>query len=169
MMRKIDIQKLSQRYTVRQLEMQDVQMILCFCEQNTQYYEYCGKEPSVELIEQDLTVAPPGIPMAQKHYIGFFEQDRLLAVMDLVDGYPDPEYAFIGFFMMDSKRQGRGIGTMIISEALAYLRQNGFQKCRLGIDRDNPQSNHFWKKNGFQVIQEVEREDGTILVAEKLL
>ena len=32
----------------------------------------------------------------------------------------------------------------------------------------NPQSNHFWKKNGFEVVKEVAREDGVILVAEKL-
>jgi hypothetical protein len=39
----------------------------------------------------------------------------------------------------------------------------------LGIDKENPQSNHFWKKNGFDVIRVVEREDGTILVAKKQL
>ena len=41
--------------------------------------------------------------------------------------------------------------------------------CRLGIDKDNPQSNRFWKKNGFEVIREVKQENGTVLVAEKNL
>ena len=39
----------------------------------------------------------------------------------------------------------------------------------LGIDKENPQSNHFWAKNGFSVIREVEQDEGTILVAEKCL
>ena len=39
----------------------------------------------------------------------------------------------------------------------------------LGIDKNNPQSNHFWRKNGFEVIREVVQEEGTILVAEKEL
>lgn len=38
-----------------------------------------------------------------------------------------------------------------------------------GIDKDNPQSNHFWRKNGFEIIREVEIEEGMILVAEKQL
>jgi len=52
---------------------------------------------------------------------------------------------------------------------LKYLSEQGFKKCQLGIDKDNPQSNHFWRKNGFEVIREVEIEEGLILVAEKQL
>ena len=89
--------------------------------------------------------------------------------MDLVDGYPSCDYAYIGFFMMDYELQGKGIGSIIISEALEYLHEQGFQKSQLGIDKDNPQSNHFWRKNGFEVIREVEIEEGIILVAEKQL
>ena len=43
------------------------------------------------------------------------------------------------------------------------------KRVLLGIDKENPQSNHFWTKNGFSVIKEVEQEEGTILVAEKIL
>ena len=166
-MHKIDINKFSNRYDVRKLTLNDVQMIYTFCKRNTQYYKYCGKELTIELIEKDLKITPPGIPIEQKYYIGFFNQNTLVAVMDLEDGYPNDDYIYIGFFMMDYDLQGRGIGSMIISEALDYLHKQGFQKCQLGIDKDNPQSNHFWRKNGFEVIREVEMEDETILVAEK--
>ena len=40
---------------------------------------------------------------------------------------------------------------------------------RLAIDKGNPQSAHFWKKNGFIVIKEVDREGWTVLVSEKQL
>ena len=168
-MKKIEIKKLSKRYDVRKLNSDDVQLLYTFCKRNTQYYEYCGKELSVELIEKDLEITPPGIPNEQKYYIGFFDTGKLVAIMDLVDGYPDYDYAYIGFFMMDYELQGKGIGSVMISEALEYLREQGFQRSRLGIDKDNPQSNHFWRKNGFEVIREVETEEGIILVAEKQL
>ena len=168
-MEKIDIKKLSKRYDVRKMNLEDVDMIYTFCKSNTQYYEYCGKELSIELIERDLQITPPGIPMEQKYYIGFFENRTLVAIMDLEDGYPDSSYAYIGFFMMNSELQGKGIGSQIISEALDYLRGLGFKKCQLGIDKENPQSNHFWRKNGFEVIREVALEEGVILVAEKQL
>jgi len=166
-MHKIDIKKFSNRYDVRKLHLNDVDLIYSFCKSNTQYYEYCGKEPSVELIERDLEITPPGIPIEQKYYIGFFDDTKIVAVMDLEDGYPDDDYVYIGFFMMDRELQGNGIGTQIISDVFEYLRELGFQKCMLGIDKDNPQSNHFWRKNGFEVIREVEQEEGVILVAER--
>ena len=168
-MKSIEIKKLSEKYDIRKLNFDDVEMIYTFCKSNTQYYKYCGKELSIELIERDLRITPPGISLEQKYYVGFFEEGKLVAVMDLEDGYPDEDYAYIGFFMMNREMQGNGIGTQIVTEVFKYLKELGFQKCQLGIDKENPQSNHFWIKNGFEVIREVIQEEGTIFVAEKQL
>ena len=165
----IDVEKLSDAYQVRRLGLNDAGDILAFCQRNTQYYAYCGAAPSIELIEHDMKTAPPGIPMAQKYYIGLYQETTLIAIMDLIGGYPDSNSVFIGFFMMNSDLQGRGIGSQIIATAFHALKMLGFSKCLLGIDKANPQSNHFWRKNGFQVIREVAQKDGTICVAEKQL
>lgn len=82
-MKKIEIRKFSKVYDVRKLNINDVEMIYTFCKSNTQYYEYCGKDISTELIERDIKITPPGIPMEQKYYIGFFENNLLVAIMDL--------------------------------------------------------------------------------------
>lgn len=166
-MKALDIQKLSSDYDVRRLGQEDAEMIFALCQKNTQYYAYCGMTSSLEQIEQDLRVPPPGIPKEQKYYVGFFENGELAAVMDLIDGYPTCAHAFIGFFMLGIERQGRGIGSRIINETLEHLREIGFEKCQLGIDKGNPQSSHFWRKNGFVVIREVEMGIGTILLAER--
>ena len=168
-MRKIEIRKLSKKYDVRKLNLDDVEIIYTFCKSNTQYYQYCGKNISKELIEHDIRITPPGIQMEQKYYIGFFENSMLVAIMDLIDGYPNSNSAFIGFFMMNRTLQGVGIGSRIISEVLNYLKEQSFEKCQLGIDKDNPQSNYFWRKIGFELIREVVQEEGVILVAEKQL
>ena len=47
----------------------------------------------------DMTITPPGFTQKDKYFFGFFENQTLIAVMDLVDGYPMPEIAFIGLFM----------------------------------------------------------------------
>lgn len=168
-MRKLEINNFSSEYDVRQLNFEDVEMIYTFCKSNKQYYKYCGKEISIELIKSDLDITPPGISMEQKYYIGFFDDNNLIAIMDLIDGYPDSNYVYIGFFIMNFKLQGNGIGSKIVLEVLEYVHKQGFQKCQLGIDKDNPQSSHFWSKNGFEVIREVKIKEGTILVAEKEL
>ena len=165
-----EAEKLSSVYGVRCMCDGDADMILELCLSNDQYYRYCGRQPSRELILDDLNVTPHGIPVSSKYYVGFFEEGgRLAAVMDLIDGYPDRETAYIGFFMVRKDLQGRNVGTGIVGEVCGYVRQKGMTRMMLGIDKDNPQSNHIWKKNGFSVVREVRQEQGTVLVAEKVL
>ncbi len=165
----LDISKLSSRYSVRRMDDSDADTILDFCLQNAQFYRYCGKQPSRELVLSDLHITPPGIDAASKYYVGFYDNADLVAIMDLIDGYPDGNSAYIGFFMMNARLQGRQIGSGIVREVFRYLKEAGLSAVRLAIDKGNPQSTHFWKKNGFLVKREVERDGWTVLVAEKTL
>ena len=171
-----DLSKLSTQYRARYMDDSDADALLNFCLQNDQYYRYCGKQPSRELILHDLHITPPNTSADAKYYVGFYDGDILVAIMDLIDGYPDSNTAFIGFFMMNRQLQGRQIGTSIIQELFLYLKETGLKRVLLGIDKENPQSNAdkenpqsnaFWAKNGFSVIREVEQEEGAILLAEK--
>ena len=117
----IDLTKLSRRCRVRVLRDADADAILALCRANTQYYAYCGRQTSREEILRDLHITPPGKTLADKYYVGFFDGDSLVAVMDLIDGYPEERDCFIGFFMMNKSLQGRGIGSEIIGEVCACL------------------------------------------------
>ena len=85
----------------------------------------------------------PGMDLSSKYYIGFFHDEELVAVMDLVDGYPEPVIAYIGLFMVDIRRQGQNIGSAIIRDVESYLKKVGIKKVRLAINKGNPQSTHF--------------------------
>ena len=166
----INLNELSDIYTVRKLDLNDAEMLYAFCKKNPQYYEYCGLEDSLEDIRRDLQICPPNTAKEQKYYIGFFEGETMMAVMDLIAGYPNEETAFIGFFMMNGDFQGLGLGSKIIEKALNALKNQGFARCRLAIDSGNPQAKHFWLKNGFCIVQEVRQENGReLLVSEKEL
>ena len=60
-------------------------------------------------------------------------------------------------------------GTTIISETVDYLRTIGKNAIRLAIDKGNPQSSYFWKKNHFEVISEADVNGWPKLVAERKL
>jgi ribosomal protein S18 acetylase RimI-like enzyme len=165
----IDISMLSNQYIIRRLNDSDTDDILDFCQKNTMYYQYCGAEISKDQVLNDLHITPPGVDIADKYYVGFFNGEEMVAVLDLIDGYPEPAIGYIGFFMMNVALQGKKIGSAIIQDVCSYLKQIGKTAIRLAIAKDNPQANHFWKKNGFTVIKEVERDGWTILVAEKKL
>ena len=74
--------------------------------------------------------------------------------MDLILGYPTDEIVFIGLFMTNIRYQNRGVGSDILRGVCNCLKLSGFKKVRIGVDKENPQSNSFWKKNGFYIIAE---------------
>ena len=165
----INVLELSKKYEVRKLGDLDAESVLDLCFGNAQYYRYCEAEPTIEQVLNDLHITPPNISMSDKYYVGFFEDKTLVAVMDLIDGYPNADIVYIGFFMMNPIYQGKQIGTAIIEEVADHLRSIGKTAVRLGIDKGNPQSTHFWKKNGFKIISEADVNGWVKLVAEKQL
>ena len=166
----MNIQFLSNRYTIRDLLPQDAEMVCEVLKKNTTFYKYHPPMVTIESILEDMEALPPNKEYEDKHYIGFFGEGALVAVMDLIEHYPNQETALLGFFAMNSDLQGQGIGTQIISDSVAYLAQVGFKKVRLGIDKGNPQSKAFWLKNGFGFTGEEYESDGSvILVMERKL
>ena len=86
--------------------------------------------------------------------LSFFEDEILVAIMDLIIDYPIKNTAFIGFFMIDVMYQNKCIGTNIINEVKCYLKELNYEKIRLGVDKENQQSYNFWLKNKFNSVNE---------------
>ena len=166
----MEIQRLSNQYSVRALLPADAEMVYEALRNNTIFYEYHPPMVTVESILEYMEALPPNKGYEDKDYIGFFWNDVLVAVMDLIEHYPQQGTVLLGFFAMNANLQGQGIGTAIISECVEYLAQLGFEKVRLGIDKGNPQSKAFWLKNGFSFTgEEYESNGSTILVMERKL
>ena len=148
-MQQIDLEKLSTGYSVRRLEKADVPSILSLCGKNKLYYEYCPPFVTEQSILDDMTALPPGTTSDDKYYVGFFDGNKLVAVLDLISGYPEKDTAYIGFFMTDVSVQCKGIGSRIIKSVCLFLCGKGFSAIRLCWVQGNPQAEHFWHKNGF--------------------
>ena len=69
--------------------------------------------------------------LSDKYYVGFYRGEDLIAVMDLIEGYPKKSVAFIGFFMTDVSIQKNGIGTKIIKNICNYLKTLKFYSVQL--------------------------------------
>ena len=166
----MDLSLLSGRYHVRPLTESDISEILALCSGNPLFYEHCPPFVTEKSIREDMALLPPGKKLESKHYLGFFDRKRLAAVLDLIEEYPEPETAFVGFFMLDRSLQGRGEGSRIVMELFAALAGMGFRSVRLAWVQTNPQAECFWKKNGFQVLGVRSFEDGPpVVYAERKL
>ncbi|MGN0597762.1 MAG: GNAT family N-acetyltransferase [Ruminiclostridium sp.] len=143
----LDLQSFSDKYSVRRLAESDAETVFALCSKNALYYEYCPPFVTRESVIDDMNALPPGKTFDDKYYAGYFDGDKLIAVLDLIVGYPNDKIAFVGFFMTEITVQGRGVGTEIIDSLCRYLCSVGFDSVRLAWVKGNPQAEHFWLKN----------------------
>ena len=84
----MQLQSLSRRYTVRQLMETDVDAMLALCSGNPQFYRYHPPMATKASILDDLQAVPPGKTLSDKYFIGFYDGETLVAMMDLITGQP---------------------------------------------------------------------------------
>ncbi len=164
----MNIENLSKNYLVRPLTESDTDAIYNLSMGNPLFFEYCPPFVTRQSILQDMKALPPKVTYADKHYVGFFAEEKLVALLDLITHYPNPATAFIGLFMVAQEEQGKGIGSAIVADCAAELRALGFGRIRLAFAKGNPQSEAFWQKNGFHRTGEEYAQEGyTAVVMEK--
>lgn len=164
----MQISGISSKYEVRKLTDKDVDVIYELAVENPLYYKHCPPEVSKDGIRAGMKALPPRKTYADKYYIGFWKENQLIAVMDLILKYPNEETAFVGFFMMAKEAQGCGNGTAVITEFCSYMKSQEYSFVRLGYAKGNPQSKAFWTKNGFEKTGiEYDNEAYTVVVLER--
>ena len=137
---------------------------------NQYYFAYFGMEPGRERLRLDMTMRPDGCSPQQKHFIAYCMGEEPIAILDLIEGYPDRDTCYIGLFMVHDSYSGRGIGNSVISELCAALQRLGFSAVRLAYGKDYTKAAHFWTKNGFVPLREALHEEyGNLIVAERRL
>lgn len=163
-----DIRGLSENFEVRVLNDADVDEVFGVYQSNPFYFQHMKIFPEKKTVLDDMKMLPRGKGMEDKFFLGFYREERLTAVMDLIFRYPNEKTAFIGLFMMDRSQQRKGIGSKIIRETEEYLARDGFCHIRLAFIRGNPESEGFWRKNGFQPTGlQIKEKNYTMVVMEK--
>jgi len=153
---------------VKQLTEEDVSSIYELCIKNPIYYEYIKSVPTHENIKDSLFELPPNISLDNKYFVGYYKEGQLIALLDIITGYPNEQTVYIGWFMMKKELQGTGIGSNIIAEALLYFKKEKFQAVQLGYVKGNNQSEGFWRKNKFYPVgREKDTNDYTVVVMQR--
>ena len=166
-MRRLCCEKFSDFCEVRLLDEKDVELIYGLGVTNPSFYASNGFVPDKNRSKGDLRLLPRGKASDDKYFAGFFLPGRMIAAVDLIDGYPDRRTAFIGFFMVNGSLRGKGTGTKIIDGLMNCLKNQGFHFAQLAYESDNRAAEAFWRKNGFETQRTVETEQGRLIVARR--
>lgn len=104
-----------------------------------------------------LTVSrPEGVEADQKVVLGAWRPsrtgaDELVAVVDLIRGYPDPSYAFVGLLLVRWELQGTGVGRKVWQQVEELVADwQGVERFRLAVVETNARmALGFWQAMGF--------------------
>lgn len=167
---RLNIERITPRCNVRLLTPEDVSALLDMAAGHPLFYQHLHEEPSAEGFLEDLAALPPRCTPEDKYYAGYFRDGRLMGALDLITGFPKPDTAFVGFFMLHRDVQGQGLGSALVGDLLSFLRDAGYRAVRLMYVKGNPQSAAFWAKNGFTPTGvEPKQERYTQVVLERTL
>ena len=158
----LDIESLSTAHQVRTITQSDISDVYDLCKSNQKYYAYTNSAPTVESLTQIISRVPEGAGENDKHFVGFYDKDRLVAVLDLITGYPERDDAFIGWFMVDGQLHRQGIGSQIFADVRAAMAGQGYDYLALSCEKENGEACAFWKAQGFRAKAE---DDGHIRFA----
>jgi len=94
----------------------------------------------------------------------------MVAVLDLLLGYPEPSCVWIGLLLVHGALHGIGHGGRIADAVEEAAANAAFEKVQLGVVRENEPGLRFWRKRGFVALRESQTERAQhLIIMEKRL
>jgi uncharacterized protein len=132
---------------------EDVEALQELIEADPGYTErVTGYPPGPADAQSLLMMRPEGLPEEAKAVLGAFVTDRLVAVVDLIRGYPNDHTAFIGLLQVHWNHQGGGLGGATYDAVQRYVETSWpeIRTLRLAIVDTNARiATGFWLRQGF--------------------
>ena len=113
---------------------------------------------------------PPEFPRDRKHV--FVVDD--VALLDMLEGFPDARTWFLGLIFLAPAARGRGLGTRLVEATCDHARGHGAAALRLAVATSNPGAERLYKRLGFTFVARRQRTVHTgavidLLVLERVL
>lgn len=97
---------------------------------------------------QILVERPEVVPLERKHV---WIVDGV-AVLDVLDGYPDRTTWYLGLIFLAPAARGAGLGTELIEALCAHVVAHGGTALRLAVMLVNPAARRLYDRLGFQYV-----------------
>ncbi|SHM45286.1 GNAT family N-acetyltransferase [Gracilibacillus kekensis] len=88
----------------------------------------------------------------------YVENNEFIGEGSLVFYNNDPDYTipdkriYLSRMIVKKEYRNRGIGGIIVDYLLSYAKELGYEEITLGVDLDNLNARHLYKKKGFTTI-----------------
>jgi ribosomal protein S18 acetylase RimI-like enzyme len=134
----------------KKLARSDESAITTFCQQCGAFFSLvAGEARAADTALQLLEARPRSVDVTRKHVIGFERGGALIAIVDLLEDYPDEANWYVGLLLLSPDERGRGLGTAIWTAIETWIRGEGGSHARLIVQEQNPDAARFWRTVGF--------------------
>jgi len=131
---------------VRALVPEDVAPLQALFDEDVAYFALNGRAIPVEEICQAL---PPGRARADKFLFALHEHERIIGMIDLIRGYPEPPIWYLGFVFIAKSARGAGLGRRALHALYDWCRAQGGRALRLGVVEGNARARWLYASEGF--------------------
>jgi len=151
-------------YALRKIARPDFRQVFEVYDANQDFFILTdGKPTTMETSINDTEAVPPGCDISQKIYLGIWMDNKPIAVLDMITGYPTPSHIYIGLLLVHSDFHGKRIGSEILDAILRASKVADYEAVQLGVIDSNTKGIKFWHSHGFETI----RIAGNVVVMEK--
>ncbi|MDD2840455.1 MAG: GNAT family N-acetyltransferase [Rickettsiales bacterium] len=152
---------------------QDLDLVQKFLEHNEDFFKLTtGKGVDKNEGKLFFDNLPQNKKIEDKFIIGIFDNNVLIALIDLVQGFLEESQWVMGSFIIDKDFRHKNIGMrllQILEELLVTFKVN---ILRIVVQEYNPNAVKFWVKNGFVEIQRLPHpvfsEKSNVIMIKKL-
>ena len=146
-------------YTIRLVEPNDEAEIQSLFESDPEYFEIAqGAPPGPAEAQSLITALPEGKDYGDKFVYTVFDCDgALAAAIDLIRGYPQNGFWFLGLLFVAPWTRNIGLGTRILDTICAHVKQQGGHALRLSVVRGNVRARALYERLEFHFIYERQR------------
>ncbi|MFC6182520.1 GNAT family N-acetyltransferase [Lactiplantibacillus daowaiensis] len=138
-------------FKIRLLTDADQQALFELEKSNPDYRTTLGAgELTLAEIHDDLTGHPDQVSADQKQVFGFYLADHLVAVVDLLNQYPEQDFLFIGLLMVGAPYQRKTVGSVIMTGLMQAALQSNIHCLQLTRVTADTGVKAFWTKLGFE-------------------
>ncbi len=142
-------------YEIYGLTRQNFYTVKDIYDSNLDFFMITEGEPAqLEKSVNDTELVPPGLSPDKKIFAAFSKNGKPVAILDLLEGFPDETCCWIGLLLVHRDLHGKGIGRELTSAVEKTAVSKGYNSIMLGVVTQNIKALRFWSSLGFEKIRE---------------
>jgi ribosomal protein S18 acetylase RimI-like enzyme len=141
----------------------DLPRLLQLCRSCADFYQLVeGQAPSGATAAEILGPLEAKYARGTKHVRGVEKEGALVAVAELLEGYPAAHDWYIGLLLVAPEHRRQNVGTQLCAALLRWMSERGASLVRLVVHQQNAGARSFWERQGFTLEREAFKRSGRL-------